>query len=1102
MSDLSISLLGGFGLRYHEKEITTLRTERLVSLLSYLLLNAEKPITRKQLAFTFWAETSEEQSRTNLRNLFHHLRKAFPEISLYLTTEGQTLRWKTDIAFELDVTQFRSALAKAKATREDTVRIEYLREAINLYRGELLPGYYEDWLLTQREELHQAFLNALEQLAALLEDAHQYEEAIEVVDRSIRSEPLNESTYILAMRLHALNNDRAGALQTYHAYVTVMRRELDMEPSEEIKTAYEKLIRSIESMPTKQEPERSSAEVKLVGRKQEWAQLREAWKFIQKNQARMVILRGESGIGKTRLAEELATWVQRQGFSTAIARSYPAEGELAYGAVTLWLRSLSTSHLQDIWKTEVSRLLPEFQHENLALPGALDEAWQQQRFHEGLAHAILGSQPVLLVLDDIQWADRKTLEWLRFLFRFDSQARFMIVATARSEDLTNNHPLHDLIDTLRQDKQYSEIMLERFSEEETFLLARQILQNKIPHTEAAALQQQTEGLPLFIIELTRSGLPLNGTSHASLPDRLLVAFKERLSTLTPLSLHTAETAAVVERDFSASLLAKSADLNETSLLTALDELWQRHILREGEHGRYDFSHAKLREFIYNSLSPARRQSLHKRVAYALKILEPDDIWGCAQHLEKSGAIHEAAEVYFLAAKREASQASYPAAQKGFSHALSLLDEKSIQQRVEMLVQLAHVCDITGEQEQAAQAAEKALQLTANMENPFLRSQALTAAANIAVSKGQLEDAQMWCEMALEAVKPLEDKTYEIQLLSLMADVDLRAGKTQECRSRYEQALELARQTKNHALEANALLDLGFLMPSIGGSMALAKKYIEDSAKIRHMLGDRLGEARSLCNLISFLHAYGAYEDALHMGNKALVKNRAVNYRRGAAITESAQGLAAYELGQFELARKLLDHARYEYAAIGEQDGYGLQTGSLGLVAMAEGNYSEAENLYREGLEIAKEHQTEIFAAMHNQELGTLFAMQNRWEDARPFFEKALATNLENNDNLGILYDKTMLGHVHLKLGETARANELADDVMAKFRVETFEEGGVLRWLWQFKGLLEALGREAESVEVLKKARELFQAVMANIHNEDLRRSFSENFPHHRALSML
>ncbi|MBI3151299.1 MAG: tetratricopeptide repeat protein [Chloroflexi bacterium] len=1098
MPGLSVQLLGGFNLTYNDQEIKALRAERLILLLSYLFLNSEKPIPRKQLAFTFWADTTEEQARTNLRNLFHHLRKAFPEIDTFLEIEGQTVQWKSDAAIELDVAEFKSALAKAKNAKDDSTRIAHFKEAINIYRGELLPGYYEDWVLSHREEVHQSYLTSLSQLAKLLENSRQYEEAIEVTNRLIRSESLNESAYQLAMRLHALNDDRAGALQAYHACVTVMRRELDMEPSEEIKTLYEQLVRSAETPSAMREQEKATAEIKLVGRKQEWGQLKEAWNFIQKNQARMILLRGESGIGKTRLAEELTTWVQRQGFFTAFARAYPAEGELAYGAVTLWLRSLSLNHLQEVWKIEVARLLPELQNKKLPAPGALSEAWQQQRFHEGLARAALGSQPLLLILDDIQWADRKTLEWLRFLFRFDSQARFMLLATARNEDLANDNALHDLIDSLRQDEQYAEIPLQRFLENETFLLAEQISQNKISRDTAAMIQQQTEGLPLFIVELTRSGLHVDNASRASLPDRLLVALKERLSTLTDLSRNAAEAAAVTERDFSAALLAQVADLNEADLLASLDELWQRHILRESERGRYDFSHDKLREYIYNSLSPARRQSLHKRVAEALTELEPDDFWGRANHLEKSGALREASEAYFHAAKREAEQASYPAAYKGFSNVLALLEETAVEKRAETLTELARVSDITGDTETELRSITEALQLTAHR-NDLLRLNVLTVAGDIAYKKAQIEESRTWFEMALELARKGDDSARLISLLAKMGDMEIRAGRGHPAKSHYEEALALARREKNHELEAETLMGLGFILPSVGDPLSEARKLIEESVKLRRLMGDRLGEARGLDALIGVLHAMGQYEEGLNISHEALAKNQAVNYRRGATNVASMQGLFYYELGQLEKAKALFEQVRVEYAAIDEQDGYGLQTSSLGLVATAEEKWEDAERYILEALAVSEANGTEIFTAFYNQDLGTLYALQNRWEKARPHLEKAFAINLENNDNLGILYGKTLLARVHLDEGNQVRANELADEVLAKFRVETFEEGGILRWLWQFKRLLEALDREAEAAEVLTKARELFQSAAANIQNEELRKSFRENFPHHRGL---
>src|SRR5262249_16225455 len=159
----------------------------------------------------------------------------------------------------------------------------------------------------------------------------------------------------------------------------------------------------------------------------------------------------EAGIGKTRLAEELLTWAGRQGIATAVAHCYAAQGPLAYAPVVAWLRSgalqAHLTTLADVWLTEVTRLLPNLLEErpDLPRPGRLTESWQRQHFFEALVQAILLSkQPLLLLLDDVQWCERETLEWLHYLLRFDPQAPLLLLGTVRSEEMTAEHPLATL----------------------------------------------------------------------------------------------------------------------------------------------------------------------------------------------------------------------------------------------------------------------------------------------------------------------------------------------------------------------------------------------------------------------------------------------------------------------------------------------------------------------------------------------------------------------------------------------------------------------------------------------------------------------------------
>jgi AAA ATPase domain/Bacterial transcriptional activator domain len=164
--------------------------------------------------------------------------------------------------------------------------------------------------------------------------------------------------------LYALRGDRAAALRVYHTCTRFLERELGTEPGEATRAAYESLLQLDTSSvaPTGHLTSRGT-EAPLVGRKEEWQQLQSAWRKVTGGHPRMVILSGEAAIGKTRLAEEMEAWVGRQSMTTASARCYAAEGQLAYAPVSMWLRTdaiqASLSALDPIWLTEVARLVPE-----------------------------------------------------------------------------------------------------------------------------------------------------------------------------------------------------------------------------------------------------------------------------------------------------------------------------------------------------------------------------------------------------------------------------------------------------------------------------------------------------------------------------------------------------------------------------------------------------------------------------------------------------------------------------------------------------------------------------------------------------------------------
>ncbi len=243
MPELHLQLLGDFRLDYDGGPLTGVNSPRLQSLLAYLVLHAQAPQSRQHLAFLLWPESTEAQARTNLRQLLYNLRQTLPEPDIFLQIETQTLQWHPQAPFTLDVTQFEAALDRAEQAASQSARHHFLEEAVSLYTGNLLPSCYDDWILPERERLRQQFLSALERLIQLLEDLHEFNQAIHYAQRLLRDDPLHETTYRRLIRLHVLNNDRASALRAYHNCATILQRELGVEPSAATRAVYEQLLK-------------------------------------------------------------------------------------------------------------------------------------------------------------------------------------------------------------------------------------------------------------------------------------------------------------------------------------------------------------------------------------------------------------------------------------------------------------------------------------------------------------------------------------------------------------------------------------------------------------------------------------------------------------------------------------------------------------------------------------------------------------------------------------------------------------------------------------------------------------------------------------------
>lgn len=679
-SGLHIRLLGDFNLFYANQQVTNLHTLRLQALLAYLMLHREAPQQRQTLAFLFWPDASEAQARNNLRQLLHQLRQAWPDVGRFLAADTHILHWRVLAPFHLDVAEFEQALADADAAarrHDQSAQQSALERADTLYRGDLLPGCYDEWLLSERERLRQCHRQALEQLLHLFEARGNLASAIRLAQRLLGLDPLSEDLYRHLMRLFALNNDRASALRVYHNCVSTLQREMGVEPDSATRAAYEQLMRQEAPAVHQAGGQRRlpAGLPALVGREREWAQLHEIWRHVNDEGSHFVLVSGEAGVGKSRLVEEFVRWVDQQGMVTARTRSYAAEGQLSLAPVTDWLRSeglrAQLRQLDRVWLSELVRLLPELLEEQPDLPPyePVAEYGQRLRFFEALARAVLlAPQPLLLLIDDLQWCDQETLAWLHFLLRFDPAARLLVIGCAREEELSPAHPLRSFLLHLSGTLSVNEIPLEPLDAAETAKLAWQVARRELELDESMRLYHETGGYPLFVVEMVQTSLEREASSspeaehsHRStlpdkartLPPRMHAVLVGRLLQLSPSARAFVELAATIGRAFTLDLFISVSHAGADEAVRALDELWHKRIVREHGTSSYDFTHDKLREVAYGEISAPQRRLLHRRVAQALERLESEELDAVsgqiASHYERAGMIEQALPYYRHAA---------------------------------------------------------------------------------------------------------------------------------------------------------------------------------------------------------------------------------------------------------------------------------------------------------------------------------------------------------------------------------------------------------------------------------------------------------------------
>ncbi len=603
------------------------RSRKTVALVAYLALEPGLH-ARDKLADLLWPQSVDGTGRASLRTALAQINSEIGPQHGVLRSSREAVGWNIP-DLESDVHRLEQAFRAASQTATPPDLESELENAANLWRGELLEGVtltdapsFDDWLIARREIARGWLDGALERLYRLYAESGRVNLALEIAQRRVRLEPLNESAHRSLIELHVRSGNRTAALEAYQACKVILETELGIEPSVETSGLGESLgkaavpgVSHFTHAPTLERP------TSLVGREREWALMETAWQT-----GRHIFIAGEPGAGKTRLIFEFAA--TKGAFAQQFGR--PGDQTVPFSSITRGIRHALEAHpnleLPDWVQRELSRLIPEQSDDALAPLSSREDRLRLfdavSRFFEALRD--LGLYPLG---DDFQFVDDSSMELIAYMM-VNGPRRFPVssLAAFRPEEISIG--FKEIVRQMVEAGHAVLIELEPLKADEVGEMLADLMPEGANHDQLGpTLHQFTGGNPLFVLETIRSlaergGLETltaerfeNRRRAAQLPrtPKVQTIIQRRLERLSLTAVDLARVAAVAGEYFTLELGAKVLETPILELSRAAVELEAAHVWRG-----LRFSHDLLFETTLEHIPESLKPLLHGQVLDALE----------------------------------------------------------------------------------------------------------------------------------------------------------------------------------------------------------------------------------------------------------------------------------------------------------------------------------------------------------------------------------------------------------------------------------------------------------------------------------------------------
>lgn len=782
MRSLNLFLLGPPEVRLDTTPLV-FATRKTLALLAYLALE-QGPQPRERLATLLWPEARVERSFASLRNTLNHLKTSIRRASgqhepPYLAITHETLALDSEAEIELDLQAVEQAYSLARAERssrstpDGSASLATLQLAAACQRGDFLAGFslgdapgFDEWVGVQREAWRRRLGLILDRLSEIQFGRGEFANTAETVAHWLALDSLNEVAYRRKMRAHFAAGERGQALQTYETCRSLLDGELNIKPEPDTELLVARIRshrvfhprKALKSPPT---TPLGYLEALFEGRFRERQALNERYASAAEGQPQVVIVTGEAGIGKTRLAQTFLDAGRTQGGHILQSSAYESGRGLPFQP---WLEAfrpeldrvdIPAEWRRSAWYSRLVQLVPGLP-ERREVPTYSTETSQDEQtpapqveIYEAVAQftlALARQAPLVLFIDDLQWADSATLDVLHYVLRRwrATAARALVLVSLRSEALQAPGPsdqtnLASWVLEIEHAWPALHLELEPLSRPEAMHLLGSLLDPSAPEFTEWVFNE-TRGHPFYIME-TLKDLLERGAIHphrhprskwlfevdrkhdlgraVQVPSTVRAVIRSRLSRLSPAAFALLAAGTVLEHALTFERLCAVARLSPDEGLPALDELVSGRLLRDvgrpGHVSSFAFANDMLRDVAYTEAGDARRRLFHQR-ALGLLEAEQDPAAVLAYHALSGGAAQDALR-YSLAAVQEALRIVAPGeARVHLSNARRLAHEAAlagaeVEARLrDLYVQLGQAYARNGQTELAAEAFAEGLKI--------------------------------------------------------------------------------------------------------------------------------------------------------------------------------------------------------------------------------------------------------------------------------------------------------------------------------------------------------------------------------------------------------